>query len=101
MILRREFIAGLGSAAAWPLAAEAQQDARVRRVGVLTTAAEGDPILKANLAVLLEALAKLGWVEGRNLRIELRFTAGDFSRIRVAAAELEQIPMDFTRSLRA
>ena len=50
---RREFIAGLGGVAAWPFAARAQQNGRVRRVGVLTSAVEGDPILKANLAALL------------------------------------------------
>jgi ABC-type uncharacterized transport system substrate-binding protein len=91
---RRQFIAGLGSAAAWPLQAGAQQDARVRRIGLLTSAAEGDPILKANLAALWEGLAKLGWTEGRNLRIELRFTAGDVGRLRAAAAELARLALD-------
>jgi len=87
---RREFITLLGgaAAAAWPLAARAQQGERMRRVGVLMAGAEGDPDQKANLAVLWEGLAKLGWVEGRILRFDVRFGAGDLARIRASAAEL-------------
>jgi putative ABC transport system substrate-binding protein len=89
MMKRREFITFLGGAAAcWPLAANAQQDGRVRRVAVLSNAAEGDPSQKANLAALLDGLAKLGWVEGGNLRIDVRLAAGDPVRIRAHAAEL-------------
>jgi putative ABC transport system substrate-binding protein len=66
----------------------------VRRIGVLTSRAEGDPYQKANLAALWEALAKLGWVEGRNLRIDLRFPAGDLNRIRASAAELVSLAPD-------
>src|ERR1700730_7894748 len=91
---RRTFIAGLGSALTWPMVARAQQNGRVRRLGVLTSAAEGDPILKANLAALFEALAKLGWMEGRNLQIELRFGAGDLGRMSAAAAELARLAPD-------
>jgi putative tryptophan/tyrosine transport system substrate-binding protein len=69
---RREFIAGLG-AAAWPLAARAQQDGRLRRVGLLQPGAENDPERQDRKAALQEGLTKLGWIEGRNLRIEGRF----------------------------
>jgi putative tryptophan/tyrosine transport system substrate-binding protein len=91
---RREFIAGLGSAAAWPLAARAQQADRVRRVGVLAGAAENDQGYQASIAAFREGLAKLGWVEGRNLRIELRFGAADADRFRAYAAELVSLAPD-------
>src|SRR5262249_50023785 len=71
-----------------PHAARAQQDRRVRRIAVLSTGAEGDPNQKAYLAALSDGLAKLGWVDGRNLRIDVRFAAGDPARIRAHAAEL-------------
>ena len=91
-IRRREFITLLGGAAAMssslkPFAARAQPGERVRRIAVLSGAAE-DPYQRANLAALWEALAKLGWVEGRNVRIDIRFSAGDLDRIRAYAAEL-------------
>jgi putative ABC transport system substrate-binding protein len=92
---RREFISFLGvAAAAWPLPARAQQGGRVRRVGVLASGDEGDPFQKGNLAALWEGLAKLGWVEGRNLRIDLRYAAGDRDRIRTYAAELVSLAPD-------
>ena len=69
MIRRREFIAGLGgAAAAWPLAACAQQGNRVRRVGVLMGLDENDPLMKSELSAFTQALAGLGWAEGRNVR---------------------------------
>ena len=72
---RRDFVSLLGStAAAWPRAARAQQPGRMRRIAVLSTAAEGDPYQKANLAVLLDGLAKLGWVEGKALGLEVPLT---------------------------
>jgi putative ABC transport system substrate-binding protein len=73
MIRRRDFITLLGGAAAWPLSARAQQGERARRVGVLVQAQE-NPALPA-IPVFREELAKLGWIEGRNLRIDLRFAA--------------------------
>src|SRR5262245_50086315 len=91
---RREFVGLIGCAAAWPLAARAQQDGRVRRIGVLTSRAEGDPYQKAYLAALWEALARLGWVDGRNLRIDIRFPAVDLNRIRASAAELVSLAPD-------
>jgi putative ABC transport system substrate-binding protein len=92
---RREFIAGLGSAAAWPLGARAQQGERVRRVGVLMAgASEGDPFQRANLARLRDGLARLGWMEDRDLRIDVRFAGGDLNRIRAYAAELVSLAPD-------
>jgi putative ABC transport system substrate-binding protein len=85
---RREFIAGLGGAAAWPRAARAQQDGR-RRVGGLRASVAGDDLQGAQtVAVVREGLQKLGWIEGRNIRIDYRFAAGSPDSIRSAAAEL-------------
>ena len=70
---RREFIAGLGGAAAWPLAARAQQGDRVRRIGVLMVGDENDPVLKPYVSAFTQALAGLGWTDGRNLRLDLRY----------------------------
>jgi putative ABC transport system substrate-binding protein len=72
-IRRREFIAALGgAAAAWPLAARAQQSNRVRRVGYLASLDENDPLAKAYLLAFTQAIAALGWTEGRTVRIDLR-----------------------------
>ena len=86
---RREFIAGVGGAAAWPLvAARAQQGDRVRRIGVLTVGDENDPLVKSILSTLTQALADLGWTDGRNVRIDFRWGGGDINRIRTLAQEL-------------
>ena len=85
---RREFIAGLGGAVAWPLAARAQQGERMRRVGMLITGADNDPLILARVVAVREVLARFGWVEGRNLRTELRFGTGDTDRMRAGAADL-------------
>jgi putative ABC transport system substrate-binding protein len=85
---RREFIAFVGGAGAWPLAARAQQGERIRRVGVLTGLAESDTDAKAWLAAFEEGLQKLGWSQGRNLRIEYRWAGNDEVRMRSYAAEL-------------
>jgi putative ABC transport system substrate-binding protein len=88
---RRDFITLLGgAAAAWPVMARAQQGARVRRIGILSgsTNPEDDPATRANFAALREGLANLGWIEGRNLRIDLRFTGSHPDRMRVSALEL-------------
>jgi ABC-type uncharacterized transport system substrate-binding protein len=86
---RREFIALLGGAAAWPLAAPAQQGERMRRIGVLTASlAANDPEVKARLAEFEQALRELGWTEGNNLRIDFRSAAGSANDIRKFAAEL-------------
>ena len=86
---RRDFIAGLAAAAAaWPLAAEAEQVKRVRRIGVLTYLAADDPDLPARVAAFAQGLQKLGWIDGRNVRIEYRWGAGNTERYRDYAAEL-------------
>jgi len=86
---RREFITLLGSTAAtWPLAARAQQTERVRRIGWLIAAAENDLGVRATRAAFQKELAKLGWIEGRNLRTEVRFGVGDPDRLYAYAAEL-------------
>jgi putative ABC transport system substrate-binding protein len=85
---RREFIALLGGAAAWPLAARAQQGEHLRYLGMLMTQAEDDPSGQARSKTFLQALEQLGWTSGRNLRIEYRWSAGDPDRIRKDAAEL-------------
>jgi putative tryptophan/tyrosine transport system substrate-binding protein len=86
-VRRREFIAGLGTAA-WPAVAQTQQAVGIRRVGWLIGGAENDLASGANRAALQEALAKLGWIDGNNLRIDLRFGASDPDRMRAYAAEL-------------
>jgi putative tryptophan/tyrosine transport system substrate-binding protein len=90
---RREFVAGLG-ATAWPLVAGAQQGDRVRRIGVLSTRAEIAPGWQANRTALLDELAKFGWIEGRNVRIEFRFGAGNVEVMRAHAAELVRLAPD-------
>jgi putative tryptophan/tyrosine transport system substrate-binding protein len=86
---RREFITLLGgAAAAWPLAARAQQPDRMRLIGVLMAYAESDSTAQSWLAAFRAALAKLGWTEGSNLRIELRWSAADADRMRTLAKEL-------------
>jgi putative ABC transport system substrate-binding protein len=85
MILRREFIALLGGAAAWPLPARAQQGERVRRIGVLMPYDENDPVAKARISGFTQALADLGWTDGRNVRIDLHWGGNDANRIRALA----------------
>jgi putative tryptophan/tyrosine transport system substrate-binding protein len=86
---RREFITLLGgAAAAWPLAARAQQPERVRRIGVLNPFAENDPEVQANIMAFRQALQKLGWADGRNVRIDYRWGGADPGRIRAQAKEL-------------
>jgi putative ABC transport system substrate-binding protein len=94
MIQRREFIAGLGSAAAWPVVARGQQGDRVRRVGVLTAGDENDPIAKTYLSAFTQALAGLGWTDGRNVRIDFRSSSGDINRRRALARELVSLKPD-------
>jgi putative tryptophan/tyrosine transport system substrate-binding protein len=86
-VKRREFIAGLG-ATAWPLAAHAQQGDRVRRTGVLLSLDEDDPGAKGIVSAFTQALADLGWTDGRNVRTDLRWYGGDTNRIRWLAQEL-------------
>jgi putative ABC transport system substrate-binding protein len=96
---RREFIAALGGAAAWPLAAGAQQGDRVRRIGVLTALDENDPLTKAYLSAFTQALAGLGWSDGRNVRMDLRYAGDDINRARALAAELVGLQPDIILAL--
>src|SRR5260370_31874151 len=92
-VRRREFMSLLaGAAAAWPLAARAQQP--MRRVGVLMGVTESDPEGRARLAAFRQGLAELGWTDGRNLRVEYRWAGGDIDRIRAYAAELVALAPD-------
>ena len=91
MIRRREFITLLGGAAAWPLAAGAQQPNPMRRVGVFMNYSETDPEGQVRVAVLRQALEKLGWTVGRNLVIEYRWGVGDLDRTQVAAAAADLV----------
>ena len=91
---RREFITLLGGAAAWPLAARAQQPQRMPRVGVLMGVAEADPEGQARIAAFRQGLTDLGWADGRNLHIEYRWAAGDADRIRAYTAELVVLAPD-------
>jgi putative ABC transport system substrate-binding protein len=85
---RREFIAGLAGAAAWPMVARAQQSGRMRRVGVLMAFDENDQDGKAQFFAFLRGLVELGWIEGRNLQMDVRWGAGDVDRMRSFAKEL-------------
>ena len=89
---RREFIAGLGSVAAWPLVARAQQGGRVRRVGVWMGADENDP--EAQFSQFMKELAELGWTDGRNLQIDIRRAGANADRARVYAKELVALEPD-------
>src|SRR6516164_3826606 len=90
---RREFISLFGGVAAWPLAARAQQAQRMRRIGVLIGFAETDPDVQSWLAAFRGALAKLGWTEGSNFRIELRW-AEDLDKMKTFAKELVDLRPD-------
>jgi putative tryptophan/tyrosine transport system substrate-binding protein len=89
---RREFIAGLVSAVALPLASHAQQPERMRRIGVLMPLNENDPPL--NLSAFTQTLAELGWTDGRNVRMDLRWTGDDTNRLRALAQELVVLQPD-------
>src|SRR5215468_110228 len=94
MIRRREFITLLGGAAAWPLAARAQQRDRVRRIGVLWPFDESDPSHTRNVSALTQALADLGWAVGRNMRMDFRVHGDGTNRIRALAQELVGLQPD-------
>jgi putative ABC transport system substrate-binding protein len=93
-VQRREFITLLGGVAAWPFAARAQQVERTRLIGVLMAWSESEPRAPSWLAAFRDALAKLGWMEGTNLRIELRWSAADADRTRTLAKELVDLRPD-------
>jgi len=87
-VKRRTFITLLGGAAAWPLAAWAQQPEGMRRIGVLMNTAADDPEGQARNTAFVQALQQFGWTEGRNIRIDYRWSAGNADRTRGYAAEL-------------
>src|SRR5262245_11933683 len=89
---RRELITLLGGVAAWPLAARAEQS--VRRIGVLMNLAEADREAQTRLAAFQRGLKQTGWIESRNVRLEIRWGAGDAARFRSYAAELVALPSD-------
>jgi putative ABC transport system substrate-binding protein len=93
-VKRREFIAGLGSVAAWPVVARAQQADRVQRIGVLMGGGENDPVMKPRVPAFTQALADLGWTDGRNVRMDLRWAGGDNNRARALARELVGLQPD-------
>jgi putative tryptophan/tyrosine transport system substrate-binding protein len=94
-IRRRQFIALLGGAvAAWPLAARAQQPERMRRIGVLMGYAESDAAAQAQVAAMRQELRKLGWDEGRNIHIDVRFPAADVAKARAVVMELMSLTPD-------
>ncbi len=84
---RREFITLIGGAAAWPLTARAQQPDRMRRIGVLMHVSESDPDGQARLTAFVESLKELGWAEGRNLHLEVRWGTNDPNRYPRQAAD--------------
>ena len=85
---RRTFIAGLGGAAAWPVVARGLQRERMRRVGVLMNGAATDAVFQVHAAALVEGLRERGWIEGQNLQIDFRWSAGDAELARIYAAQL-------------
>jgi putative tryptophan/tyrosine transport system substrate-binding protein len=92
---RRAFMTLLGGvAAAWPLAARAQQPGRMRRIGVLMSTAEDDRQSQLRLSAFLQGLQEAGWTDGRNVRIETRWAAGDPARLRRYVAELVALAPD-------
>jgi putative tryptophan/tyrosine transport system substrate-binding protein len=91
---RRTFIAGLWSAAAWPVVVRAQQGDRLRHIGVLMGGNENDPEPKARLSAFTQALADLGWTDGRDVRMDLRWGGGDTNRMRALAQELVGLQPD-------
>jgi len=93
-VRRREFIGLLGVTAAWPLAANAQQQEGMRRIGILTGIAGEDVQTKARIAAFLQELQKLGWTEGRNFRMDIRAGAGNLATTRKYAAELVALAPD-------
>jgi putative tryptophan/tyrosine transport system substrate-binding protein len=93
-VRRRTFIVGLGSAAAWPVVVRAQQVERVRQIGVLMGADEDDPQRKRWLSAFTRGLSELGWTDGRNLRMDVRWAGENVDRMRMFAKELADLQPD-------
>jgi putative tryptophan/tyrosine transport system substrate-binding protein len=94
MMKRRDLITLLGGAAAWPLAVRAQSTNRMRRIGVLMGYAESDPEAKGFFAGFMQTLADLGWIDGRNLQMNVRWAPGSVDRMRSFAKELVELQPD-------
>jgi putative ABC transport system substrate-binding protein len=94
MMKRRAFITLIGGAAVWPVTARAQQGDRVRHIGVLMGPDENDPVSKTYVSAFTQALADLGWTDGRNVRMDLRWGRTDINRIRALAQELVGLQPD-------
>src|SRR3974390_3120120 len=90
---RRAFISLIGGGAAWPLAAQAQQPERIRHVGVLMNTTE-NPDQRSSIAAFQQVLQQLGWIDGRNVRIDIRWGMGDAVRIRSNAMEMVALAPD-------
>ncbi len=91
---RRQFIAGIGALAAWPMVARAQQPGRLRRIGVLMSWDESDPEIKTFLSGFMQGLAELGWTDGGNVQMEVRWARGNVDRLRMFAKELVDLQSD-------
>ena len=101
---RREFIALVGGAAAWPLTARAQQPERMRRIGVLMGLPANDPVGQSEVAGLQRGLRKLGWIVGRNVQIEYRWAGANIDRVQAFAKQLvalRRLALTVSRSNRA
>src|SRR4051812_46655612 len=91
---RREFVAGLAGAAAWPNLGRAQQGERMRRIGVLMPLSRDDPEARTRVATFQERLQRLGWIEGQNVRFDIRWTAGNAEDTRKHALDLAGLAPD-------
>jgi putative ABC transport system substrate-binding protein len=94
LLRRRQFIAGIGALAAWPMVARAQQPGRLQRIGVLMSWDESDPEIKTFLSGFMQGLAELGWTDGGNVRMEVRWAGGNVDRLRMFAKELVDLQPD-------
>ena len=94
LLRRRQFIAGIGALAAWPMVARAQQPGRLQRIGVLMSWDDNDPEIKTFLSGFMQALAELGWTDGGNVRMEVRWAGGNVDRLRMFAKELVDLQPD-------
>jgi putative ABC transport system substrate-binding protein len=93
-VRRRQFMGALGGAAAWPLAAHAQQIDQMRKIGLLLSWGESEPEARVWIGAFVQRLSELGWTDGRNIRMDYRWGAGDANRIRTFAAELVALKPD-------
>jgi hypothetical protein len=93
-IRRRDFITALGGAAAWPFAARGQQGELMRRIGVLMPFDKKDAVPKARVSAFIQSLAGLGWTDGCNVRMDVRWAGGEINRIRPSVQELVGLQPD-------